>query len=39
LLAVALAVAMPLAHAEAGDAPPTDGVALLKWLQAGSYRK
>ncbi len=31
-------VAVLPARADSGDVPPTDGVALLKWLQAGSYR-
>ena len=39
MLAVAFSLAMPLAHAQAADLPPTERVALLKWLQAGSYKK
>jgi hypothetical protein len=39
MLAAVLSLVMPPAHAEVGDLPPTEGVALLKWLQAGSYRK
>jgi hypothetical protein len=39
MLAVAFSLVMPLAHAQASDLPPTEGLALLKWLQAGSYRK
>lgn len=27
------------AHAQSAELPPTDGTALLKWLQAGSYKQ
>ncbi len=39
MLAAAMSLAMPAANAEAGDVPPTEGESLLKWLQAGSYKK
>jgi len=36
---VALALALPLGAAGASDVPPAEPAALLKWLQAGGYRK
>ena len=39
MLYVATSLAMPLAHAQASDAPPTESSSLLKWLQAGNYKK
>jgi len=36
LLSLVLATAAPLA--QASDVPPTDGAALLKWLQSGAYK-
>ena len=36
LLCLCLAVATPLA--QASDVPPTEGAALLKWLQSGAYK-
>jgi hypothetical protein len=39
MLTVACSLVMLVAHAQQNDLPPTEGVALLKWLQAGSYRK
>ena len=36
LLSLVIAAAAPLAHAS--DVPPTDGAALLKWLQSGAYK-
>ena len=36
LLALVIAVAAPLA--QASDTPPTEGAALLKWLQSGAYK-
>ncbi|MFZ5558164.1 MAG: hypothetical protein ACOZDY_15835 [Pseudomonadota bacterium] len=35
----ALALCLPSARAQSGDVPPTDAAALLKWLQAGKYKK
>jgi hypothetical protein len=37
--AFALALALPPGAARASDAPPAEPAALLKWLQAGSYRQ
>ncbi|HET9024805.1 MAG TPA: hypothetical protein VFN64_09550 [Burkholderiaceae bacterium] len=37
LLSLLVAVAAPLA--QASDVPPTDGAALLKWLQSGGYKE
>ncbi|WP_418318961.1 hypothetical protein [Piscinibacter sakaiensis] len=39
LLAALLSCAPLLPAAQGNDVPPTDGAALLKWLQAGSYRQ
>ena len=36
LLSLVIAAAAPLA--QASDVPPTEGAALLKWLQSGSYK-
>jgi hypothetical protein len=36
---IAVALAMDPVRAQAGDTPPNEGNALLKWLQAGSYLK
>lgn len=36
LLCLSIAVATPLA--QANDVPPTEGAALLKWLQSGAYK-
>ena len=36
LLALAIVSAAPLA--QASDTPPTEGAALLKWLQSGAYK-
>lgn len=36
LLSLVIAAAAPLA--QASDTPPTEGAALLKWLQAGAYK-
>jgi len=38
LLCLTLCVAAPSVRAQAGEVPPTDGAALLKWLQAGAYK-
>ena len=38
LVCLALALATPSAHAQAGDVPPTEAAALLKWLQSGAYK-
>ncbi|MGH6612088.1 MAG: hypothetical protein ACRECQ_17735 [Burkholderiaceae bacterium] len=37
-LCAAAFVSVP-AHAQPNDVPPTESAALLKWLQAGSYKK
>jgi hypothetical protein len=37
--AVALALTLPPGAAWGSDAPPAEPAALLKWLQAGSYRQ
>lgn len=39
ILSLLLCCATPQALGQAGDLPPTDGAALLKWLQAGSYKQ
>jgi hypothetical protein len=39
MFCLAASMALPLAHAQTGDAPPAESAALLKWLQAGSYKK
>ena len=36
---MALSLALPCTVVRANDLPPTDGAALLKWLQAGSYKQ
>ena len=38
LLFLAASVAASSAQAEAVDLPPTESVALMKWLQAGAYK-
>jgi len=39
LVGLALSLTTPAATAQAADTPPTESGALLKWLQAGSYRQ
>ena len=36
---LSLIVAVPAPFAQASDVPPTDGAALLKWLQSGGYKE
>lgn len=38
LLCLAVGFAASSAQAQAGDVPPTEAAALLKWLQAGAYK-
>lgn len=35
---LAVASVVQIAHAQSDDVPPTEPAALLKWLQAGSYK-
>ena len=39
IVTLVLSIAMPVSQAQPGDVPPTESAALLKWLQAGSYKK
>ena len=39
IAAVTMALTLPPGAARASDAPPAEPAALLKWLQAGSYRQ
>lgn len=38
LLLLSLCLAAPSVRAQAGEGPPTEAAALLKWLQAGAYK-